>query len=51
LLDKGYDPEKVNNLTNVDAMDNETISDARDVDTIDDNYSNSIRANAASYNT
>ena len=28
LLDKGYDPEKVNNLTNVDAMDNETISDA-----------------------
>jgi hypothetical protein len=42
LLDKGYDPEKVNNLTNVDAMDNETIADARDVDTINDNYSNSI---------
>ena len=42
LLEKGYDPDKVANLTNIDAGDNETVTDARSLDTEDDQFSNSI---------
>ena len=42
LLEKGYDPDKVDNLTNIDAGDNETVTDARSLDTEDDQFNNSI---------